>query len=427
MMNFVSYSEDIFKVEKLEDGEMRILFSGSLVPNSLNPGSWDEEEWEWNPNFTEAGVADGSFLKVIGVSISTTPLGSKKNILNSLKVCEKLTFTFRLGDSERTVFANVKKEDKSYYDGYVYFKLDTNNDIHIPGPISNIEILFSKKSEIIETDGQEEVVETFLDAKCTSDPTVLSVDPFDNPVVNSNFNPIINNVTDNVKSSWAKKVESVPTLAFPYDSDAEMVSQYQPTDSASIVDSFFTEMSNIAGRYLGSKNSQETVYLGNKEKYTQENLKIFEDSIQEWLQNNNQPYPRPDSGSIIELGKDRSFFEVVSFTGSVYLSGSVEDAISSIGISNMQLETLAFTQGPHLAVLSTSILTPTDVDPLTNTDSASVYIPRIGTFPELGDIVYNSPLAENRLVESKIYIPDLNKILVTDTKGHVVASASVSS
>lgn len=391
--SLVGFSEAAFiNTEPGPVGSMSLLIRGTFTDPRLNSGSWNPSSWVWNSGSTTGSLNPGASLA--GITINNTDTNGASNLTN-FKLCKRLVFAAKMGDREQQYVLDIL--DKQFFPNYTYFKVSASID---PENLTGISVFFKST---IDSGSSEEI---YNDYECTGSGDISSVgiSPYFSAEEASNFNPILNNVTGSVASTRTKRVEIIHTTGSE--------ERQQTTVFATIPDSFYTKIANISGRYLGSKNSQITDYIGCKEDFTERNLNVLRESTVD--------YP---SGSVIETGKNRAFFEASHFTGSVYLSGSLDEAIAAVGLSNMQLTILGFTQGLYY---SASSFTGSAGGEVISGSRQSVIIPKLGTLPGLGDILYSDTELGYRLTEARIYSPDLNQILVTDTKGHVCQTVPVS-
>lgn len=374
-MELTEFTKDLFKgLSPESDGTINLLISGNFNESELNSGSWNTGSWKWNSSTPNTASINSSYA-IKGITISFKDKQGN-NVAPTLRVCNNILLHYSLGNT--TVDKIVDIKGKTFYGNYAFFDVDETVEAS-PG---NIEIYFKSGSS-----GSASFFEGY-DCK-DSEERIQSFSPqFRTEEETSVFNPIINNVFSNRLSTHAWVVELFYSGGIP---------EEKTTVTASVADSFYTQIANVSGRYLGSKNSLVTKYTGKKNVFTEDVQRIVSNSLVEYTASG-------DTVSIAETGKDRVFFEAAGFTGSVFLSGSIEEAIAEIGIANMKQEPLKFVKGAVVSIESAPVL--------------DISVPRIGTLPELGDVLYDDSV-EYRLTEAKIYSSDLNKILVTDVKGHI--------
>lgn len=131
------------------------------------------------------------------------------------------------------------------------------------------------------------------------------------------------------------------------------------------------------------------------------------------------------SGNVVE-GKDRPFFTVQEFSGSIFTRDTYDSAIFNMNLSDMTVLPLGFVAGGvSLNSASVSSYRVEDSGSVVISESRriprQVWIKNTLTVPGIGDICYTDIHAQTRIVSSKIYSVDLDQILYIDSFGVIAA------
>lgn len=129
-------------------------------------------------------------------------------------------------------------------------------------------------------------------------------------------------------------------------------------------------------------------------------------------------------GNIVE-GKDRSFFTVQEFSGSVFPEDTTVEALKTMNLSDMKIVSLVYAPGAvlldHNIVPGCMFDSENNIIPFSREVSKQMYVKSTATLPDVGDIIYTDNKATTRIVSSKVYSSNLDQILVVDNLGIIVS------
>lgn len=289
----------------------------------------DTGEWTSLP-FSSSGTLLGG-ARIKGVAISPYTSGTGERELYILEHCTDLRTTIQIGD--QTEKLNLKILSRQMREGFMYFEVD---DVLLPAGLQAAVDVYFKYS------GSDYRGYTCYSG--SGQDIILNVYPFVPPVESEEYNPITNNVISNVEGTTARLVESFdlrnvligseedaetvyngwyapwnsiaepPQYSQSLDEDSASTGSFPPgivsrptgggvtanaggalgiyqvlptvylekaTGWASIPDSFYTSIANGSGRWLGTKNAEYHTYLGDKLKFTAENIDECKKDIQQ--------------------------------------------------------------------------------------------------------------------------------------------------
>lgn len=132
-------------------------------------------------------------------------------------------------------------------------------------------------------------------------------------------------------------------------------------------------------------------------------------------------------GNVVE-GKDRPFFSVQKFSGSIFSKDTLDTAIFNINLADMNVVSLGFVAGG--VVLNSASVSSYSTDSSgafvgdVRKIPRQVWIKSTLTVPGIGDICYTDGHASSRVVSSKVYSVDLDQVLCIDNFGVVVQKIS---
>ena len=326
-----------FLYEGVGTGEIRFLVEGTL--NGLVSWNNQTKRWEWD-NYTGSAwkhnqvddtgewtslpfSSSGTLLggaRIKGVAISPYTSGTGEKELYILEHCTDLKTTIQIGD--QTEKLNLKILSRQMQGGFMYFEVD---DALLPASLQAAVDVYFKYS------GSDYKGYTCYSG--SGQDIILNMYPFVPPVESEEYNPIINNVISNVEGTTARLVEpfDLRNVLIGSEEDAETIYDgwYAPWTSsveysqsldgsssygtrptlggkianaggalgiyqvlptvyleratgwAFIPDSFYTSIANSSGRWLGTKNAEYHIYLGDKLKFTAENIDECKKDIQQ--------------------------------------------------------------------------------------------------------------------------------------------------
>lgn len=431
---------DKFVSENVASGEIHLLVSGALRglaawDNRTRTWYWptteswaknqvtDTGEWEEaleDVESTTGSLQGGAYIK--GLSVSILPKDSNVRKLESLKLCTRLKMDVQIGDSP-TVSLDLNVKSRRLQGKYIFFEVEEKL---LPADIaSNIDIYFkysgsSYRGYTCYTTGSQDVT--------------MSLFPCLPPVESEEYDPILNNITQDTVSTVAQIVEPFEYKNVFLGTDAEHrydgwyanwnsseeyvqrlngsgslwesgvdpvvrasgggalgIYQLLPTvflekgtTMALIPDYYFTSIANTSGRWLGTKNAEYRIYLGNKRLFTSKNLELCDDYIKANVQkgqflvqqgspftfntSGRDPLTADFSGSLegtivsgnVSGGISEGFLrgEIAGFVTDVDINHILSYYSSSVPVSGYSLQTLVNTpasiQGEGTRVLENS-------------------------------------------------------------------------
>lgn len=392
------YTKDLFK--------NTIPFSGQAILLFEDSEEVDFQNWTGSADLEDVPVIkSGVEYTVSGIVVSTLDSKGNSNLLN-LKTCDQIT----LFVGQDQIHLPLDTSTRYVWTNYAYY--DVLGDRGTPGKkvkfSQDITASFQKVSIGDRT-------YKFVDYECLlgdqEEGSQLTLYPvFGLKYENSDYNPLLNNVTGSVLNKYVRDVEVirkyVPGQVVPASLDI-------PTTPAAIPDSFYTSIQNISGRFLGSKNSTYTNYIGDKIAFSRRNLEVFE---------------KPSTARY----RDLSFFNLQGFTGSVFPGGTTDEAIKSLTKSEMILDLLSYSvTASYLAkntadtgsLYSEQIFVPHMISTKFEKDDLGETVVVESNLPRGGTILYRTP--KERLTNVRVYSPDLGAVMSTDDYGIVTKITTI--
>lgn len=415
MIDIQPYGRDAFRITPPGYGKVSLLFRVGEW-NDLDSGVvWVKDGEEGNRYYAE-GVAFKAGKEYILEAIT---IGCQDregtNISSTLRVCNQVSIYF--GDEELTCTLKNRIVESTY----AYFEVYEDSVQTVPGK----KVIFKKDVPVTYykvDDGEQKHI--FVEYQCglgDKEGSIIMLYPtLGLAYENSDYNPLLSNVTSSVLSSFTRNVETSRITYSGSNGKAGTHYSYsydRVTTPAEMVDSFYTSLQNISGRYLGAKNGLKTGYRGFKWEYSNENLSASMDEA------------RYAEGDTKVRKRDLPFFHVQGFTGSIYPVGTEDAALKTISVSEMVLEKLYYTT--TASFLGKTVTGSLDVDRsrvdqshVTQTE-VSAGVVRENNLPRVGTILYRIENSVERLTNVKIYSPDLGAALKTDGYGIVTDILSI--
>lgn len=393
-MTFVEYTETDFRNDSVDSGEAELLISGSSVlqfTSGSNPAasSWpylESSDMVWNKE-TSGDIGEG-YIEGIKISFKDQ---QGNDIRRSYQICDSILLEISTGDSMQRLELDVL--DRSMEEGHVYFR------VHYPlAAIQGAFITFRSTGEGSEAEYDGYECHANYSADGSKMFTSITVTPQFSRITNTVFDPEENNVTGSVENTYATEPGTDTRVEIP--------------------DSFYTALSNVSGRFLGSKTGYETCsasnsssavsafitnYTGNKAELSNNVLRLVESHRAEHISGSQLP------DDVVVLGTDPAFFTVREIEGSILN----EETEKVPNVSEMTFETLKFTVGPLYKTGSIG-------------ESGSyirTYNPTVPAVPGKGSVLYKSDL-KHRVVSSRVFLKDTETLLTTNEYGYVLISGS---
>lgn len=333
-----------FLNEEVRSGEIHFLVSGTLQELSDYNGSkyiWDTETWHhyqvdsegnWTEQMEGAEPDNGSFKEkayLVGIAVSGYASGSKSKELTALEQCSRLKMNLQIGEIQQDF--DLKIQSRELRNGFVFFSVAK---VPLPGN-AKFPVFFKYK-------GDEYKGYTCYAPEKDRPDVVVSLFPYTPPVESEEYNPTLNNTMEDVPGTIARIVES-----FEEQNDSFGKIYYErATRLADIPDSFYSSLANISGRWLGTKNAEYHIYLGEKLEFTARNIEECKQDIQQnankgvYLVYQGSPFVlrTADSTSSITSGLEGTvtgIMEEGTLTGEVQgtISGSVSGLVAGINLN----------------------------------------------------------------------------------------------
>lgn len=387
-----SYSQEYFKATAPNAGQIMLLFdSSSVKPGEILSSSF----WESKNISDQNVIGTGSLGKLKAVTISIVDRNGHPNTIN-LRVCKQV----RVYTAQGTLNLLLNEESRRVYNNYAYFEVLPESSFI---PFGDISASFQKVGVGDPENGNFKFVDYECNIGGSEVGSVTTLYPvFGLAYENSDFNPVLNNVTGSVANSYTKYVEVSRQVV---SGSSRYLSYVEVTASAAdIPDSFFTSLQNISGRSLGAKNGYYTHYLGNKEHFSNVNIDV---------------YSTQQSGSPTRQ-KDLPFYCLQGFTGSIFPGGTEDEAIKAVNKSEMELEILSYSTTASTIISGNNPFT-VHVGHLTVPVFSGSVVVSENNLPGQGSILYrNGAKQQERLPSVRVYSPDLGAALTTDDYGIVI-------
>lgn len=356
-----------------------------------------------------------SNYSIVGATINYTSYniqGKSINNRDALKQCTQFSVQLPNLETEKNDYYLVDILGKKVFVDYIYFKCNT--------PISASNISFGEKTVI-----EIELSEDWNLAECREDSTSADIETkgrwsydykaalpvfvdiqyfpyYTSDYFKDDYNPLINNASTGRTGSAAVNIGLL--------SESRGFFNRQGMGKADIPDYWYTSVGMGLGRYLGTKCTRNLIcspYVGFK--------KSFTDSYLTASKANNYEETVNVSGSLVKKQKhrsiDRPFYNVQTFTGSIFSSGSVAEVTGSIRDSDTKLEELRYVADSKYAERRDG-----------NGLKVWEEVGKLNSLPKVGDVLYKFDDSENvryRLTNSMIYIPEAGQLLCTDDYGVV--------
>lgn len=319
-------------------------------------------------------------LQVIGITINNLYQSGNvtRNQSSTLRQCREILV--KLKDNALRLVV----DDRKVYPQYTYFRVHSEDQLavrpairFVTGSLNEQDILYYYTS--------------------TGSSTDIDFTPYYGVEYNlEEYNPLLNNATGSVKSTFVRKVDFLKGDQIP--TNLEALSNGS-AEFVEVPDSYYTSVGNMTGRFLGTKTvvGDEKRYIFNK---SQKTKKVLES------QHKDGNY----------RGEDQPVLGLQQCTGSVYSIGSKDDTIFSIDLSNMTLEEVLYTAYAYTVTKDEKVKGSEKTDYM-------VYQPKNLSLPREGDILYKRSGGKIvRLPEKKVYVPDEGALHYTDEYGIIIKS-----
>lgn len=459
-----------FRREPIFQGSIHLLLSGTLENvgatwnNTLKKWTWETSSWhksgtsnkvsgpraEFNaPNsaISNSGTLVNGSIK--GIAVSVFPSGSEtgsiglSSAISALKACDRLRLDLEVG-KEVVESLTVDVLSKDAEDGYVFFEVD--QPLQTPIPSASVYFKWSGSNYY-----------GYSNHSGSGREIAISLYPYIPPVESNEYNPILNNVTASVQSTYARNVETftlynaliggqIDNIYDGTDADwSSSISAHQYslrldgsgsawnssvdyvikadaggatgpytlvprlieerlTGYAHIPDSFFSSIANASSRWLGAKNAEYHIYTGHKQEFTNKNLDVCREIIQQnvdkdiLLAYEGSPLVFDTSGSSrqVTLRSLSGSLEGEIRSGSVTgeLSGTVNGVLKGY-VSDVDIP------GERITYYSSSVYASDHVITLQNVTG---YLRGVGTLAVAGSDVTASGLERFKGVLKSIYL-----------------------
>lgn len=407
------------------DGTVNVLVSGSFSKLSqfdsvtgeyiYNSGSWGYDESTKQFSVVEDNLVGD--ISIVGLTISTVDSQGRSRALE-LATCNKVQLTIKLGNYRQSHVLDVLP--KSVGGEFValevqpVLKLDTSL-------IQKVKLQFSGEHDSIDS-SLDKTVYTGCDCEVGSVPVEITVEPVKYDAEFAAFDPLLNNELSIVPSTIAYRIETVSINGNLKLKNVEL---------ANIPDYYFTSRALQVGKYLGTKISYTTRYRDSKEDFTEQNINSISGSVYNsgtgsisYCNQDLQP------GTVLMTGKDRPFFTVQSFSGSVFSvdgKDSTVENIKKIGASSAKVQQLGFIKKAIL--VSTDKTKPEEYNYVTTRPFYHEYSDEGGNvknysenLPAEYDIVVDQSMGTTyRVTQKYIYIRETGQVARTNEYGHIVS------
>lgn len=337
-----------FLRESVNSGEIHFLISGTLDGLATPSGSryiWDTRSWHeygvdatgsWTGSMDGAepntgSLETGSYL--VGLAVSAYVSGSGDKAVNALQRSERLKMSVAMGDTSQDL--DLVVQSRELRDGFIYIQVE---------PVALSKVLFDLYFKY-DTGGNYKGYTCYPTGGIETQ-TIISLYPYTPPVESEEYNPILNNAIEDTEGTIARLVEPFEETV----TGLGVVRFEKATTHAEIPDSFYTSLPNISGRWLGTKNAEFHIYLGEKLKFIEENIKECEQDIQQnvdkgiYLVYQGSPY-------VLEASDNQTITTDLTgnlkgtlrpntrFSGDVQgtISGSLSGSVTGVNLTNQDL------------------------------------------------------------------------------------------
>lgn len=350
----------------------------------------------------------GGEYRIVGATINYTTYDLQGNAVNNrdtLKQCTQFSLTLPNLETGETDYYLVDIAARKVFVDYIYLRCDAK--------ISASNISFGENS-IIDIDFGNTgwtLEDCKRDDSSTSDdsrgkylydykaylPNLYDIQYFPyytTDYFKDDYNPSINNATSSRQNSSTVTVGMLSSSIGFFDREGMGRSE--------IPDSWYTSLGIGLGRYLGTKCTRNLIcepYVGFKKSFTDSYLSASKANFY------------TESGSTKHRSVDRPFYSVQTFSGSVFVSGSIPEKLSAEQLSSVSPESLYFSADSRYTE---------ETDSWGDVTKAWVKVGTLKTVPSKGDVIYRVDEGSNnryRLTDGIVYIPELGKALRTDGYG----------
>ena len=440
MNGVLANSKESFFQTAPVDGTLNVLLSGNFSrfsepienPNSVEY-NYESGSWGYNEStgqFVEVqDDLSGEKIYIEGLTVSTTDSQGRSRA-TELMLCSRLQFTVKLGDYKQSHIFTV--QNKIVWGNYI--AIDTGREeLNVTVPegstlptIKGIRVLFKGTAKDATFPSLDQLDYEGYECEPNSAPLEITVEPVQFDAEFENFNPVLNNELESVSGTIAHRVETV---------NIDGNSKLQNTEMAQIPDYYFTSRALQVGKYLGTKISYITDYSDNKGSFVRNNINTVSGSV--------ASVDMEDSSGIIDIcgdkrtgkvlmtGRDRPFYTIQIFEGSIFAVGKDDKNnksevilnIKKMGNANIDIQQLGFIRRAVLVEnkVNSSEYSYITTRPFESKDSTEI-TQDLEHIPSRYDIVVNQTSNTiYRVTQKYIYIKELGKVAETNEYGHIIS------
>lgn len=388
-LKYSSYSKDIFT--STPKNSIKFFIEGrvgdEIVEQLIDSENYGTTGDEYEIQSLQRDIpipSDRTFtVKYIMVPYKSLDGTDRKEYLSQAKA---LTFSYLISDATTVILDfDVNLSEESEVNGmFLYEVVGESGKIDA----SNLPYLKSTK-----------LYDIFRDYDCDVPGAGVTFTPYYNfSFNNDDYNPIMNNYEGNRVSTIAELVET-------FEDNGVLVERVVSGTYAEMVDSFYSEQSNVLPRYVGCRKGFLDIFTGNKKEYVEKSIEIVQSSS--------------ISGST-GVGLEQPFASFTSFTGSIFPQETSIDALKDMSVSEMDFTILRFV--PNCTVDSV------DSENIKYISTTSLYSKE--SLPSEHDVIYtinfgSGSLNQRRVVNSTVYVKDSGKALYVNAIGVVTGSVSI--